>query len=54
MLWNDVTAPEIIDGMAESDEADTRIVKPYLLSPGLLRRWLLAIPALLLQYDSGL
>ena len=48
----DVTAPEIIDGMAEGDEADTRIVKPYLLS--LLRRWLLAIPALILPYDSGL
>ena len=27
-------------------------VKPYLLS--LLKRWLLAIPALLLPYDSGL
>ena len=47
-----VTVPEIINGMAEGDEADTGIVKQYLLS--LLRRWLLAIPALLLPYDSGL
>ena len=47
----DVNVPDIIDGMDEGDEADTRIVMPYLLT--LLRPWLLAIPALLLPYDSG-